>query len=215
MTLDPGTVKTIKGNLAGTTSDELREILKHRDASRWSDEAFAAAQELLDDRAQGRAKEPLLNPLPPPVSEANVEDAVVPAKEPLLNRSPPPDAKASRGAVPAPTPTEKTAPVPGHSAARILVVVLRFLAVVAAVWTLFNVFAALETSRAVKEALRDAQGVRTTAGMVVLTALLYGTILVGVLLALAEWLNLTIAIEVNTRRIAQQFSAEQAERQLR
>jgi hypothetical protein len=62
MALDAAAVKAIKTNLAGTPSAELRHMLQVRDMSRWSEEAFAAAQELLDDRAQGRASEPQPNP---------------------------------------------------------------------------------------------------------------------------------------------------------
>jgi hypothetical protein len=75
MALDSALVKAIKANLAGTPSAELREVLQVRDLSQWSEEAFAAAQEVLDDRAQGRATEP--EPLPLPVGETpgSSEDA--------------------------------------------------------------------------------------------------------------------------------------------
>src|SRR5262245_60336152 len=66
MALDPRTVKAIKDNLARTPSEELRRMLKHRDGRRWSDEAFAAAEQLLDDRARGEAREPVPGPVPPP-----------------------------------------------------------------------------------------------------------------------------------------------------
>ena len=66
MGLDPALVKAIKANLAGTSSTELLHLLQVRDLRQWSEEAFAAAQELLDDRTQGRAAEPQPNPLQVP-----------------------------------------------------------------------------------------------------------------------------------------------------
>lgn len=73
MALDHALVKVIKANLAGTPAAELRDMIQVRDLSLWSEEAFAAAQEVLDDRAQGRATEPI----PPPVAETpgSAEDA--------------------------------------------------------------------------------------------------------------------------------------------
>ncbi|CAN5218093.1 hypothetical protein BH10PLA2_BH10PLA2_20380 [soil metagenome] len=58
MVIDSAIVRTIKANFAETPSAELVHMLQVRDMSKWSEEAMAAAQEVLDDRTQGRAFEP-------------------------------------------------------------------------------------------------------------------------------------------------------------
>lgn len=68
MALNPQLVKSIKTTFARHSSDELRKILQERDGNTYSDEAFAAAEELLNERAQGTAKEPPPPP-PPPTRE--------------------------------------------------------------------------------------------------------------------------------------------------
>lgn len=63
--MDPRLVQSIKKNLSGKSSDELRQMLAQHDVDQFSPEAFVAAQEVLDDRASGVSSEPL--PPPPPM----------------------------------------------------------------------------------------------------------------------------------------------------
>jgi hypothetical protein len=52
MTLDVNLVKAIKATFAKVPSDDLQQMLKQHDGSQWSDEAFAAAKEVLEYRAR-------------------------------------------------------------------------------------------------------------------------------------------------------------------
>ncbi len=74
-------VQSIKLHLAEQASDELRKMLEERDASQYSDEAFAAAREVLEERARGESREPPPKPAPPPkptpAQLAAVEDALL------------------------------------------------------------------------------------------------------------------------------------------
>jgi hypothetical protein len=63
---DAGLVQSIKRTLAEQSSDELRKMLNERDEGQYSEEAFLAAQELLDARARGQQREPPTKPPPPP-----------------------------------------------------------------------------------------------------------------------------------------------------
>jgi hypothetical protein len=62
-------IDRIKGNFARKSSAQLQQIVHTADHERWSVEAIAAANEVLLDRAAGRAQEPLVveeEPPPPP-----------------------------------------------------------------------------------------------------------------------------------------------------
>jgi hypothetical protein len=56
--LDRRLVEAIKLSLAGLSADQLRELQDRHDTTRYSDEAFAAARELLAERAAGRPAAP-------------------------------------------------------------------------------------------------------------------------------------------------------------
>jgi hypothetical protein len=58
MTLDPKLIARVKSNFVSLTSEELQGILTKVDRSQWSDEAFEAARQLLDERSKGAAREP-------------------------------------------------------------------------------------------------------------------------------------------------------------
>jgi len=58
MWLSPKLVDTIKSSFADRTSEELRQIVSANDLNRWSPDALEAARLLLEDRLQGRAREP-------------------------------------------------------------------------------------------------------------------------------------------------------------
>ncbi len=58
MSLDRTLVAAIKNNFAGKPSGQLQFIAESTDEGRWSPEAVAAAEEILRDRAEGRAQEP-------------------------------------------------------------------------------------------------------------------------------------------------------------
>lgn len=62
-------IDTIKLNFARKSSAQLQEIVQSNDPEHWSPEAVAAADEVLQDRAAGRAQEPEApeEELPPPV----------------------------------------------------------------------------------------------------------------------------------------------------
>ena len=66
MTADATMVKNIKENFAAKRSDELKQIIQLQDRDRWSEEAFIAARELLQDRLDGIADEPPEPALPQP-----------------------------------------------------------------------------------------------------------------------------------------------------
>ncbi|HEY2785130.1 MAG TPA: hypothetical protein VGJ05_09165 [Fimbriiglobus sp.] len=83
MSIDPALVRSIKRNLAEKTSDELRQLLVVRNRAEFSDEAFVAAEELINDREKGVGKEPPPKlPPPPPPTRAESEAA----EEALLRR---------------------------------------------------------------------------------------------------------------------------------
>jgi hypothetical protein len=78
--VNPKLVKSIKLRLAEQTSDELRKMVEERDVDQYSDEAFVAAQELLDERTRGEAQEPAPKSPPPelsPEQRAAAEDALL------------------------------------------------------------------------------------------------------------------------------------------
>jgi hypothetical protein len=58
MSRDGDLIDTIKVNFARKSSAQLLEIVLTTDDERWSQEAIAAANELLDERKAGRAEEP-------------------------------------------------------------------------------------------------------------------------------------------------------------
>lgn len=58
MGIDRHLIDTIKTHFANTSSAQLQELLRAKDPNRWSAEAIAAAGEVLQDRALGRAVEP-------------------------------------------------------------------------------------------------------------------------------------------------------------
>lgn len=58
MSLDREQIDAIKAHFLRQFSTKLRTILESNDEKTWSPEAFAAAREILDDRAAGRAAEP-------------------------------------------------------------------------------------------------------------------------------------------------------------
>ncbi len=74
MALNTQLVKTIKANFADKTTDELRLMIEQRDHSQYSEEAFAAAQEVLEERQAGKAPEPQAPPVVPTSSSHSVGD---------------------------------------------------------------------------------------------------------------------------------------------
>src|SRR5947209_5612419 len=69
MGVDRQLIGSIKKHFANKSSAQLDEIVKSEDRSRWSEEAFEAARELLAERAAGRAAQPAVaqpEPDPPP-----------------------------------------------------------------------------------------------------------------------------------------------------
>ena len=58
MSHDRQLIDTIKGHFAERSTSHLEEIKRLKDLERWSEEALVAADEVLADRAAGRAKEP-------------------------------------------------------------------------------------------------------------------------------------------------------------
>ena len=118
--------------------------------------------------------------------------------------------------------------------ARLLVVVLRVLAVIAAIWGMMNTANAIDAAGAVEarlkamqnsserfstasstEAAEIASSARYAAGIAVFSAMVYGVALVAVLLALAEGLRLAIIITRNTGGAAAPFSPHKSKRHKR
>ena len=64
--MDISLIQTIKLHLAEQSSGELRKMLEERDVGQFSEEAFVAAQEALDERGRGECQEPPPQPPPPP-----------------------------------------------------------------------------------------------------------------------------------------------------
>ncbi len=67
--MDRDLLDTIKAHFARKSSVQLQEIVRANDPSRWSPEAIAAAEEVLQERLAGRAPEPEVpveDPPPPP-----------------------------------------------------------------------------------------------------------------------------------------------------
>ena len=52
-------VQSIKRSFSEQPSDELRKMLEERDQGQYSEEAFVAAQEILEERTSGRSVEPV------------------------------------------------------------------------------------------------------------------------------------------------------------
>lgn len=76
MALDKRLVQSVKRNLAEQTSDQLRKMLDQHDTTQFSEEAFEAARELLQDRAEGRASEPVVDPKREPATTPHRRDRV-------------------------------------------------------------------------------------------------------------------------------------------
>ncbi len=78
MGLNRKLVETVKGHFAQKSTAELQDIARVRDLERWSEEAFAAAEEVLADRAAGRAKEPRVpvKDTPPPSPGESLRELV-------------------------------------------------------------------------------------------------------------------------------------------
>src|SRR4051794_10895904 len=69
MSHDRNLLDTIKTHFARKSSAQLQEIVQADNRARWSPEAIAAADEVLQDRGAGRAQEPQVaeeEPPPPP-----------------------------------------------------------------------------------------------------------------------------------------------------
>jgi hypothetical protein len=98
--------------------------------------------------------------------------------------------------------------VPDHALARGLVVVLRGIAVLTALWALLNILSAVQTAAVVSRTKQAgggmsaqlAQATQSAAQMAIFTAVLHGAILVMLPLVLSEGLKLLLAIESNTRK---------------
>jgi len=58
--VDRRQIDSVKEHFAGKSNGELQTIVKLRDRERWSDAALIAAEEVLDDREQGKASEPIV-----------------------------------------------------------------------------------------------------------------------------------------------------------
>src|SRR5262245_59958376 len=58
MSRDRHLIDTIKTHFARKSSAQLQEIVQSSNQSRWSLEAMAAAEEILQDRSAGRVQEP-------------------------------------------------------------------------------------------------------------------------------------------------------------
>src|SRR5687768_9280301 len=71
--MDRRQIESIKKHFAEKSKAELQDIIKLQDRERWSDDAFVAAEEVLNDRAEGRASEPIVAELVqlPPLSIEN------------------------------------------------------------------------------------------------------------------------------------------------
>jgi hypothetical protein len=70
MNLDRCLIESIKVHFSRKSTAQLHDIVDSNDQEQWSLEASSAAQEILNDRLDGRAKEPLepeVERLPPPV----------------------------------------------------------------------------------------------------------------------------------------------------
>jgi hypothetical protein len=73
MSLDRDLVDTVKATFARRSSAHLQEVAQSDDRERWSPEAVAAANEVLADRAAGRAEEPEVPEEEPPPPEYHYE----------------------------------------------------------------------------------------------------------------------------------------------
>ncbi|MGE3805136.1 MAG: hypothetical protein AB7K24_10730 [Gemmataceae bacterium] len=73
MNLNRALVDNIKHHFSLKATGQLEEILRSEDRTRWSEEAFEAAREVLAERAAGRAAEPAepVEDLPPPPPAAD------------------------------------------------------------------------------------------------------------------------------------------------
>ncbi len=77
MSLDRELVDTIKATFARRSSAHLQEVARSDDRERWSPEAVAAANEVLADRAAGRAEEPVVAEEEPPPPAVHYEPSDV------------------------------------------------------------------------------------------------------------------------------------------
>jgi hypothetical protein len=77
MSLDRDLIDTIKATFARRASAHLQEVAQSDDRERWSPEAVAAANEVLADRASGRAEEPEVAEEEPPPPEYHYEPTQV------------------------------------------------------------------------------------------------------------------------------------------
>ncbi len=73
MSIDREQVERIKEHFARKISSQLNELIQSNDRERWSAEAFLAAEEVLSDRAAGRAEEPLVGEDEPPPPELTMD----------------------------------------------------------------------------------------------------------------------------------------------
>ena len=69
MVQDRRLIDDIKRHFSEKSSDELRAIIETQDSDRWSPPAFIAAREVLDDRRDGKASEPLIQTLAVEISQ--------------------------------------------------------------------------------------------------------------------------------------------------
>jgi hypothetical protein len=69
MSIDERLISSIKNTFAKDTSEELRALLTKRNRGSYSAEAIVAAQQVLEERKNGLAKEPPAKPLPPTEAE--------------------------------------------------------------------------------------------------------------------------------------------------
>ncbi len=60
MGLDRQLVERVKVHFVQKSTADLEEIVRRKDRDQWSDEAFVAAEEVLNERAAGRGKEPAI-----------------------------------------------------------------------------------------------------------------------------------------------------------
>ena len=83
MTINAALIQQIKTRFSQKPTSELEALLTKHDASEWSEEAFAAAAEIIDERRAGKAPEPQpSNTESEPVAAEHAD----PPKKPLWRR---------------------------------------------------------------------------------------------------------------------------------